>query len=135
MKTKFVEEIPRTLEQGVVYVSMTIGVVCHSCFCGCGHETITPLSPIEWKLQYDGESISLYPSINNWAARCRSHYWIRDGDVIWAPPWTDEEIEKGKDRQAKTKVAYYSREPGLIDETETRQARTGFWKVLLSWFK
>jgi hypothetical protein len=134
IKTEFVEEIPRELERGTVYVSMTFGVVAHSCFCGCGHEAVTPLSPIEWELQYDGETISLYPSINNWTADCRSHYWIRKGRVIWETQWTDQEIEKGRSLQAKRKAEHYLGPPSFVKERETSPPRRGFWKSIREWF-
>ncbi|MFC8536700.1 DUF6527 family protein [Streptomyces sp. NPDC057249] len=52
----------------------------HLCCCGCGNEVITPLSPTQWSLTYDGESASLAPSVGNWALRCQSLYWIRHGE-------------------------------------------------------
>jgi len=84
MTHKFVEYIPMTLEEGVLYVSMEVGTVIHKCVCGCGREVVTPLSPTDWNLTFDGESISLYPSIGNWNFECKSHYWIQNNKVKWA---------------------------------------------------
>ena len=39
---------------------------------------VTPLKPTDWKLTFDGKTITLYPSIRNWNFACRSHYWIRN---------------------------------------------------------
>ena len=30
---------------------------------------------------------TLWPSIGNWQKDCRSHYYIRDGKVLWQSDW------------------------------------------------
>lgn len=80
----FVKSVPRQLEAGVLYVSMEFSTAIHSCCCGCGHEVVTPLSPTGWKLIYDGESVSLRPSIGNWNLPCKSHYFITRNRIILA---------------------------------------------------
>jgi len=87
MKHKFVENIPDNLEDSIIYISLVYGTVVHKCCCGCGNEVVTPLSPKDWKLLFDGESISLFPSIGNWSFDCRSHYWIKDNKVVWCKRW------------------------------------------------
>lgn len=114
MKTihhKFVEYIPATKEQidGVVYITTTYNTAVHKCFCGCGQQVITPLSPTDWKITYDGESISLYPSIGNWSYECRSHYWVTKGKVIWAEDWSEERVRANRCADLKTKKHVYSR--------------------------
>jgi hypothetical protein len=52
---------------------------------GCGEKVVTPLSPAEWQLSYDGEAISLHPSIGNSRFPCGLHYWVKRGQVVWAP--------------------------------------------------
>jgi hypothetical protein len=89
MKTKtltprFVESIPDVIDDGVLYVSMGFASAMHRCACGCGEEVVTPLSPTGWQLYFDGENVSLKPSIGNWGFRCRSHYWIRAGKIRWS---------------------------------------------------
>ena len=79
---EFVEFIPDELKEGIVYVSVMFATVAHKCCCGCGREVVTPLSPTDWKLIYDGQSVSLEPSIGNWSFACQSHYWIRGNRVI-----------------------------------------------------
>ena len=69
---KFVENLPEKLEEGTVYVCMGMATVAHNCCCGCGNEVVTPLSPTDWKLEYDGGTITLYPSIGNWGFATRS---------------------------------------------------------------
>jgi hypothetical protein len=92
LQHKFVDCMPRPLEDGILYVSIRFRIVSHNCCCGCGNEVVTNLSPKGWQLTYDGESISLYPSIGNWDFKCRSHYWITRDTVRWAESWSDEEI-------------------------------------------
>jgi hypothetical protein len=84
----FVEYIPDQLEDGTVYVSLKFATAVHKCCCGCGYDVVTPLSPNGWKLIYDGNSISLSPSIGNWSFPCKSHYWIINDTVKWARRWT-----------------------------------------------
>lgn len=78
---EFVEYIPEQLTEGVVYVSIPFRTVVHRCCCGCGLEVVTPLSPTKWTLSFDGQAISLTPSIGNWSFPCQSHYWIRGNRV------------------------------------------------------
>lgn len=92
----FVEHIPENLEEGRLYVSMQFGTVVHKCCCGCGEEVVTPLAPTDWKLTFDGESVSLYPSIGNWSFDCRSHYWIKGNRVAWAGQCSQGEVEAGR---------------------------------------
>ena len=96
---KFVEFMPEKLEPGVIYVSLRFALVSHQCACGCGEEVVTPLSPKDWQLIFNGDTVSLYPSIGNWKFQCRSHYWIDQNRAVWAPkwePWNEEDDEGGK---------------------------------------
>ena len=81
----FVDAVPDAdlMEDDVLYVSMPYATAIHKCACGCGQQAVTPLSPEEWSLTYNGEAISLKPSIGNWGMTCKSHYWIRNSRVIW----------------------------------------------------
>ena len=66
------------IEEGKIYVSIAYATAVHKCACGCGKEVVTPLSPTDWKLIFDGKTVSLDPSIGNWGFPCRSHYWVRN---------------------------------------------------------
>lgn len=109
-KHVFVQHVPEQLEEGVLYVSTEYATVAHKCYCGCGSEVITPLSPTDWRLTFDGESITLYPSIGNWSFACRSHYWIERGKVIPARQWSEYEIAAGRENDAFAKQAHYGQE-------------------------
>ena len=107
MKHKFVETIPDSLENNTLYISIRYSIVVHKCACGCGNEIVTPLSPYDWQLTYNGETISLYPSIGNWSLPCRSHYWIRENEIEWAGSWSDEMIRKNREWDSKNKKEYF----------------------------
>ena len=101
MKTlnhRFVEQIPEQLDEGIIYVSIPFETILHKCCCGCGKEVVTPLSPSDWSITFDGETVSLKPSIDNWNFECGSHYWIRRNKVHWVDDLWDLEIENDANR-------------------------------------
>lgn len=71
------------LEQGILYVSGKYRTATHLCACGCGKKVVTPLKDGFWTLTQGGAGPTLSPSIGNFDIPCRSHYFIRNGDVIW----------------------------------------------------
>jgi len=106
---EFVEYIPEQLKDKVIYVSIAFATVAHKCCCGCGNEVITPLSPTDWKLTFDGKTVSLDPSIGNWSLSCRSHYWIMRNTVKWARRWSQEKIDKERVRDHLAKKGYFQK--------------------------
>ena len=72
---------------------MKYAICGHLCACGCGEKVITPLSPKQWKIAYNGEDVTLYPSIGNYAFACQSHYFLTNGNIIWVG---ERDVEKGK---------------------------------------
>jgi hypothetical protein len=103
----FLDTIPDDLEQGILYISIKFRVAIHSCCCGCQSKVVTPLSPVRWKMTYDGKSVSLAPSIGNWKLPCRSHYWIEKNKIISATEWTDTEVSEGKSFEKAKRSNYY----------------------------
>ncbi|SRR5258708_26659348 len=104
MKTirhKFVEFIPEQLEEGILYLTVEYRTAVHKCVCGCGNKVVTPLSPTDWKMIFDGKTVSLYPSIGNWSFDCRSHYFITRNEIRHCAPWTAERADKGKRKSSK----------------------------------
>ncbi|GAB3855833.1 hypothetical protein GCM10029963_51210 [Micromonospora andamanensis] len=98
VRHEFVEYIPAHLEDGVIYISIEYATVVHACCCGCGQKVVTPLHPAQWRLTFDGESISLDPSVGSWNLACSSHYWIKRNRVQWARAWSQDEIKAGRRR-------------------------------------
>lgn len=95
LENVFLESFPEPLEAGKLYVSMEYASVAHLCACGCGREVVTPLRKDAWRLEYDGQGITLSPSVGSRNLACRSHYYIREGKVQWLPKmdsvdWSDE---------------------------------------------
>ncbi|WP_198319142.1 DUF6527 family protein [Arenibacter algicola] len=108
LQHKFVEFIPEKVEEGVLYISIEYCTVIHKCVCGCGNEVVTPLSPTDWKLTFNGKVVSLYPSIGNWNFECKSHYWIRNNKIEFAGRWTETEIHLGREIDLDRKMDYFN---------------------------
>lgn len=108
LQHKFVEFIPELIENGIIYISIEYCTAIHKCVCGCGNEVVTPLSPTDWNLTFDGESISLNPSIGNWNFECQSHYWITNSVIRHSFKWKKKEIESGRKKDKNRKSKYFS---------------------------
>ena len=104
---QFVEFIPEQIEQGILYISIQYCTAIHKCVCGCGNEVVTPLSPTDWELTFDGKTVSLSPSIGNWNFECRSHYFITRSQIRQVRRWKDCEIEKGRESAIGAKKKYF----------------------------
>jgi len=68
---------------------------------------VTPLTPVDWAVIYDGQSISLFPSIGRHDAPCRSHYWIRDNGVIWSDTWSRDKVNSLKRHETGLRDQYF----------------------------
>lgn len=132
---RFVKHVPERLEEGVLYVSMEYATAVHSCLCDCGKEVITPLSPTDWQLGFDGFSVSLRPSIGNWSFPCESHYWIIADRVRWSPKLSRRQIEAGRSRSRQTKRRQAERADPRLDAKPERRAGAGrlrrLWRRVL----
>lgn len=127
---EFVEYIPSELNEGVIYIAPQFGAVIHLCLEGCGERISTPLSLAQWSLTFDGETVSLWPSVGNWGLPCRSHYIVRKNQVIWASQWSDAEIVAGARDDRRTVEALH--EP----KTPERKRRAGgIWELLRRVFR
>ena len=129
---RFVEHIPERLEPGVLYVSIEYATSAHSCCCGCGEEVVAPFTPTDWKMTFDGESISLRPSIGNWTLKCRSHYVIDRGNVNEAGPWSEEQVAAERRRDRAAKARFYGQSPKVELPAESTPAKNepSFWRRL-----
>jgi len=137
---RFVDFIPDIIEESILYISLDHGTVIHKCACGCGSEVNTPLTPTGWKMIYNGEAISLKPSVGNWSFDCKSHYWIINSEVEWSLKWSDETIRKARRIEDSERKEYYknidsqSLDEGLNDSNESpkfeRKKKNWFQKLL-----
>lgn len=146
LEYKFVKSVPRVLEPGILYVSLDYGTAVHSCCCGCREEVVTPITPTDWNLTFDGVSISLSPSVGNWNLKCRSHYFIRKGEVIVASSWSKEQIDAEWERDKLIKGEYYNTTHSIAKnkrlsgsdlyiQPESETSKAGFLNYLKSIFK
>ena len=121
---KFVDRLPPVLEAETLYVSMACATVVHLCACGCGRKVVTPLSPGDWRLTFDGKSLTLLPSIGNWQYPCRSHYWIRSSRIEWA-------LDSGQYTGPSPGVEKPAEEPnGVPGVPDGRKTHRGLWRRL-----
>jgi hypothetical protein len=142
LKHQFVEFVPDNLERGTIYISIRFATASHLCCCGCGNKVVTPIRPTDWKLIFDGKTVSLDPSIGNWSFPCQSHYWIRGNRIKWAPKWSREQIERGRTHDSYAKEDYFgdsdvSAETANKDDgavVESGKTKKGFWRAVKNWF-
>lgn len=122
-RLKKVDFMPSTFDEGVLYLSEEFGIAIHLCACGCGEKVKTPIGPTEWKVAQTKDGPTVYPSIGNWQQACRSHYFIRNGRVVWMPEWTESAVELGRKAEMIRREAYY----------EALQPRQGWFKRFWRW--
>ena len=106
----FVDRVPPDRKERMLYVSVEFGTAIHSCMCGCGTKIVTPLSPAQWQMLYDGDTVTLWPSIGNSRLPCKSHYWIKKDRVVWAPPLTTAQIARGVASDRQLRDVYYDQQ-------------------------
>jgi hypothetical protein len=121
MKLELVEFMPGLLNPGILYVSEKYRTAAHLCACGCGEKVRTQLGPLGWEFRADRRGPTLFPSIGNWQKPCRSHYYIRDGAVLWQADWSDEEVVEGRQSELMRRDAYFSSQSG------------GWWRRFRKW--
>ena len=130
---EFVEFVPANIEAGTLYISMEYATAVHLCACGCGNKVVTPFSPTDWKLTFDGRTVSLHPSIGNWSFPCQSHYWIKSSKVQWAPAWNKEQIDHGRTTDHQHRLEHFKEE--ALREVARAPARRGLFARALTWLK
>lgn len=136
LQHKFVEFIPEKVEEGILYISIEYCTTIHKCVCGCGNEVVTPLSPTDWKLTFNGKSITLHPSIGNWSFDCQSHYWIRNNKIEFAGGWTESEVRKGRENDLNSKIDYFNETNVSMPKSSDQQSRKRhIWQKFLSLFR
>lgn len=87
LKLMFVETIPHLseMEERTLYISMRFATLSHRCPCDCGRLVDVTLSPVTRSVTYDGEFLTLEPSIGV-KFPCGSHYSIIRNAIVWHPP-------------------------------------------------
>lgn len=128
---EFVQSITAELEPGHLYISTEFATAMHQCCCGCGNVVVTPLSPAFWTLIFDGETVSLDPSIGNWNFPCRSHYFIDRNRIAWAPRWSDKQIALGRAWAAARRETLLEHKEGQASKSPDRP----LWNKVKKWFR
>ena len=86
-RVKILDDIPDKIKEHSIYV---IGkgdpwLLIFLCPCGCGEELRLNMMEEEqpcWTLKNEGKRFDLFPSVNR-VKGCRSHFWIKQGKVVW----------------------------------------------------
>lgn len=129
---ELVDFIPEVLSDCTLYVSEKYGTAIHKCVCGCGEEVVTPLGPTDWSVALNQRGVTLYPSIGNWSFACQSHYFIRDGEIVWALQMTPGQIARVRARDRAAKEAYFASSADA-EISSDRPVRTGLLDGLFQW--
>ena len=103
--------------------------------CGCGNEVVTPLSPTDWHLTFNGKTVSLHPSIGNWNFDCQSHYWIRNNEVERSGRWSEKAIHSGRKDDIKRKKEYFGESEILQEEVSTNNQKLTTWQKISNFFR
>ena len=88
IKPEYYEQIPlkEEMQEGILYIVKGCTVI-HLCACGCGIETVTPLTPPgNWTLVDNNGVVTLRPSIGNTiseAPEYHAHYFIINNKIVW----------------------------------------------------
>lgn len=130
---EFVSAIPDVLRDDTLYVCIDYATAAHKCCCGCGLEVVTPITPTDWQLTFDGETVSLHPSIGNWSFPCRSHYWIDHDKVRWAGSMSDAQISHVRASDRVVKDRYFGADSKLETKSAAPVESKSAWKRFIDW--
>ncbi|MBJ8342971.1 hypothetical protein JGU71_29200 [Antrihabitans sp. YC3-6] len=126
-------------------MSIEFGTCMHLCACGCGQDVVTPLSPAQWSIAYDGENVSLRPSVGNWTLPCQSHYILDRGRVHMARRYSRSEIARNRSRDRFALEVGFAEWtdsengsfdlPSATDEKEKTEPRDALWDRLRQYLR
>ena len=129
----FVGTLPDELRENVLYVSIQFATSAHKCFCGCGREVVTPIHPTKWKLTFDGVHVSLHPSVGSWSLPCQSHYWLQNGNVMWADKFSEEQIRAVRSRDLRDQTRYFEKKEEPAPPASEQPPPPSFWRTATRW--
>lgn len=125
LRPEYVEHLPETLEEGILYVCEEFSLTAHKCCCGCGEDVHNKLGPAKWSLiKHSDGRVSLDPSVGNWKYACRSHYWICENEVLKAGPMSSRAIKAVQARDRQDRAKYIARVNAAADRADRRSAGT-----------
>jgi Family of unknown function (DUF6527) len=132
---QYVEFIPKSLDDGVLYVSRKYRTAAHNCCCGCKTKIVTPLTPTDWELKENDSGVSLWPSIGNWNHPCQAHYIIKNNKVIRSRVMSENEIARGREYDIAAKESHYreSEIPSTTNITDNDPILARLFKKAMKW--
>ncbi len=83
LRPEYHKNIPKTLDEGILYISKEFETAIHLCACGCKKQVVTPLWGDGWTLTEKDGKVTLKPSMGNWKGEKHSHYYITDNQIEW----------------------------------------------------
>ena len=101
---KAVERIPHKMADSVVYHTEEFELAGLLCACGCGHRVVL-LVPDSHQVRDEGGYATISPSIGVLDAPCKSHFFIRRGNVEMLPAFTAAHASDIMQRQVARHVA------------------------------
>lgn len=129
---KFVELMPKVLESGILYVSTTYLLMVHLCACGCKEKVVLPIHPKQWRFTYNGDDVTVRPSVGNIETACNSHYWIINGDVEWSTDISSTEAARKRTRDQQ-EVSRYSDKPKFNSNSQ-HVSKKSLWDRIITFF-
>ena len=74
----------KDIKEGIIYISDEFYIRVHRCPCGCGEIIWIPIDDQRgWKLTEKDSEVTFSPSIGNFYLPCKSHYFIKNSEVVW----------------------------------------------------
>ena len=101
IRPELVKLLRDELRETVIYISVPCRTVIHRRARGRGNVVETPIHPTQCARAGNGKAVSLRPSIGNWRLPYRSHHWIRESRVVWAPLGEDARAEAGRKEEGR----------------------------------
>lgn len=138
LEHRYVEFIPRDLDEGIVYISNRFKTASHLCCCGCGQKVVTPLNPAQWSLTDHGSTVSFAPSIGLGALPCRSHYWIRRSRVEWCRSMTVAQTARAQQADRYASQVYTGERlptPPVIPPILPKASPSSLWGGIMRWVR
>ena len=106
LKPVFTKRIPEELDSGIMYVCIEGKTMMHLCPCVCGKIVVLSLDRTFWSFKYDGENISIFPSIGNYQFPCKSHYWIIDNCIVWDSDLKNDVFSKNRVQKLMKRIKH-----------------------------
>ena len=101
------DHFPSDPQDGNFYYSEEFRSSLHLCACGCKGRVVMPIKAAGWTLTRLASSFSISPSVGNRELVCRSHYFIRNGKVIWLKSMSNfEKVESRLDDRSHMRSVY-----------------------------